>query len=94
MKSLKLNKDIRTLQADKGNWTVVLDESKYKDKLNTLLESGVYEPLPKDPTAKVERKVQNLVSRHTTALRTDLKYKLTPYHSKPSHLYSSQGPQI
>jgi hypothetical protein len=33
MRSLRLNKDIRILQADKGNCTVVLDESKYKDKL-------------------------------------------------------------
>jgi hypothetical protein len=65
MKSLRINKDIRILQADKG--TVVLDESKYKDKLNALLESGVYEPLAKDPAAEVERKVQKLHSkRHHT----------------------------
>jgi hypothetical protein len=37
VKSLRLNRDIRTQQADKGNCTVVLDESKYNDKLNTLL---------------------------------------------------------
>jgi hypothetical protein len=34
---------------------VVFDESKYKEKLNTLLECGVYKPLPKDPTAKVDK---------------------------------------
>jgi hypothetical protein len=56
VRSLRPNKDIRILQADKGSYTVVLDESKYK-KLNTLLESGVYEPLPKYPTAKIEKKV-------------------------------------
>jgi hypothetical protein len=56
IKSLRLNKNIRILQADKGNCTVVFDEPKYKEKLNTLLESGVYEHLPKDPTAKVERR--------------------------------------
>jgi hypothetical protein len=60
MKSLRLNKDIRILQEDKGNCMVVLDESKYKDKLNTLVEYGVYVLLPKDPTAKVEGKVQKL----------------------------------
>jgi hypothetical protein len=54
IRSLRLNQDIRILPADKGNCTVVLDES----KIITMLESGVYEPLPKDPTAKVERKVQ------------------------------------
>jgi hypothetical protein len=58
MKSLRLNKDIRMLQEDKGSCTVVLDESKYNNKLNTLVEYGAYELLPKDPTAKDNRKVQ------------------------------------
>jgi hypothetical protein len=83
LKSLRLNKEIRIFQADEGNCTVVLDESQYKDKLNTLPESGVYEPLPKYPTAKVERKVQKLLSKHKTALPTVLKHRLTPHHSKP-----------
>jgi hypothetical protein len=87
IKSLKLNKDIRILQADKGNCTVVLDDSEYKAKLNTLLSLEVYEPLPKDPTAKVKRQIQKLLSKHKTALPTDLKRKLTPYHSKPPYLY-------
>jgi hypothetical protein len=65
MKSLRHNRDIRILQAEKGSWTVVLDESKYEDKVNTLLESRAYEPLPKDPTAEVERKVQKLLSRQS-----------------------------
>jgi hypothetical protein len=55
VKSLRLNKDIRLLQADKG--TVVYDESEYMVKLNILPEFRVYEHLPKDPRAKVERKV-------------------------------------
>jgi hypothetical protein len=57
VKSLTVKKSIRILQADSDNCTVVLDESKYKNKLNTLLESSAHEPLPKDPTAKVERKI-------------------------------------
>jgi hypothetical protein len=64
VKSLRLNKDIRILQADKGNCTVVFDESTYKDKSSTLLESGVYKPLPKDATAKVERKIKKLLTKH------------------------------
>jgi hypothetical protein len=44
------------LQVNRGNCKVVLDESKQKDKLSTLLDSRVYEPWPKDPRAKVERK--------------------------------------
>jgi hypothetical protein len=37
IKSLKLNKDITIVQAEKGSCSVVLDGSEYKDKLNTLL---------------------------------------------------------
>jgi hypothetical protein len=55
--------------------------------MNTLLDSGVYEPLPKDPTAKVEWKREILLSKHKTTLSIDLEHKLTPYHSKPPHLY-------
>jgi hypothetical protein len=33
VKSLRLNKDIRILRADKGNCTVVLDESEYKESV-------------------------------------------------------------
>jgi hypothetical protein len=52
---------------------VIFDESTYKQRLNTLLQSGVYEPLPKDPTANVERKIQKLLSKHKTTLPSDLK---------------------
>lgn len=56
MKSLRLDKDIRILQAKKGNCMVVLDGSKY-DELNILLEPGVHELLSEDHIAKVETKV-------------------------------------
>jgi hypothetical protein len=47
LKSLKNNKQIRSLQADNGNCTVVLNESDYKEKISSLLESRVYEILRK-----------------------------------------------
>jgi hypothetical protein len=53
LKSLKINKQIRILQADKGNCTVVLNESTYKEKISSLLESGVYEILRKGPTSQI-----------------------------------------
>jgi hypothetical protein len=87
VKSLRLDKDIRILQANKGNCSVVLDVYEYKVKLKTLLESRVYEPLLNDPTAKVEKKIQKLLSKHKTAGPTDLKRKLIPYHRKLPHLY-------
>jgi hypothetical protein len=65
VKSLRLNKDIRILQTDKCNCAVVLDDSKYRDKSDTLLESRINEPLP-----KVERKLQKLLSKHKTTVAT------------------------
>jgi hypothetical protein len=64
-----------------------MNPNTYKDKLNILLGSGIYEPLPKDFTAKVERRVQKLFSKHKTVLPTETKRELTPYHRKPPHLY-------
>jgi hypothetical protein len=43
LKFLKDNKEIRILQADKGNCTVVLNASTYKEKVPSLLELGVCE---------------------------------------------------
>jgi hypothetical protein len=87
LKSLKNNRQIRILQADKGNCTVVLNESTYKEKISSLLDSGVYEILRKDPTAQIERKIRTLLTKHKSVLPMALKRRLTPYHSKPPHLY-------
>jgi hypothetical protein len=64
---------------------VVLDHSEYRNKLNHLLDSGVYEPLSKDPTKTVE-KIQKILSKHKAVLPAGLKHKLIPYNSKPPHL--------
>jgi len=82
IRSLKL-KNIRILQADKGNCTVVLDQYEWR---YVLLESGVYVTLSKDPTPEVERKVQKLLSKYEAFFHKDLKYKLTLYYNKPAHL--------
>jgi hypothetical protein len=81
VKSLRLNKNIRILPADNGDCTVMLDESIYSDKINTLLKSRVYELLSKDPTAKVEKKVQQIF----------VKYRNCPsYRAKTKTDYISQ----
>lgn len=65
----------------------MLDDFEYLHKLNLLLESGVYEPFSKYPTSAVERKVWKLLWKYSNTLSACLKYTLTPYHSKPAHLY-------
>jgi vacuolar-type H+-ATPase subunit C/Vma6 len=70
LKSLKDKTEIRILQADKGNCMVVLKESTYREKISSLLESGVYEILRKDLMSQIERKIQKLLSKHKTVLTT------------------------
>jgi hypothetical protein len=64
---------------------VVLNKSTYKEKISSLLESGVYEILHEDATSQIERKICRLHTKHITVLPAALKHKLTPYHSKPPH---------
>jgi hypothetical protein len=78
LKSLKNNKEIRILQADKGNCTVMLNESTYAQKISSLLESGVYEILRKDPTSQIERKIRKLLTKHKIVVPAALKHKPTP----------------
>jgi hypothetical protein len=53
--SLKCDKKIRILQNDKGNCMARLNESTYKDKISSLLESEAYEILRKDPASQIGR---------------------------------------
>jgi hypothetical protein len=53
-------------------------ETEYRDKIDTELKSGVYGPLSKDPAAKVERKVQQFLTKYKAVLPAEVKRKLTP----------------
>jgi hypothetical protein len=79
MKFVKDNKEIRFLQADIGDCTVVLNEFTYKEKMFSLLKSGVYEILHKDPISQIEQKIRKLLTNDKTVLPVALKCKLTPY---------------
>jgi hypothetical protein len=77
IKYLRPNKDITILLADEGDWTVVLDESKYKDKLQHFARVWGLWTLAQRSYSSVERKVEKLLSKHKTAFPPELKYK---YH--------------
>ena len=57
LKDLREDEDIVILPADKGNATVVLDKRDYLTKMNRMLEDDTYKELKRDPTLKVESKV-------------------------------------
>jgi len=50
LKNLKQDDSIMILPADKGHARVVLNTDTYHDKMETLIETGPYQPLNKDPT--------------------------------------------
>jgi hypothetical protein len=73
------------LQADKGVCVIVVNESTGKNKISSLLKSGVYEILLKDLTPQTEEDTET--SYQTQTCPSSLKHKLAPSHSKPHHLY-------
>ena len=59
LKTLKDNVNLTILPADKGNTTVVLNTSDYKQKISSLLEDPAYRILTKYPTDSIEGKTNN-----------------------------------
>lgn len=87
IKSLKNDKNLTILPADKGNATVVMNTSDYENKIRQLIESDQYIVLKKDPTTSIERQVYQLLRKHQPHLTEPTKRKLTPHNSKPPHIY-------
>jgi hypothetical protein len=59
VKSSRLNKDIRILQADKANCTVMFDESKYKKSLTLCRCLGFINPSQRILQLKLRGKYRN-----------------------------------
>ena len=69
IESLKRDKSIQILPADKGRATVVIDNSDYESKALTLLQDeNVYEKLNKDPTQKFQSKLIKLLKERKDAI--------------------------
>jgi len=54
LKTLKKNRKLTILPADKGNPTVVLNTLDYKHRTSSLQEDPIYGILAKDPTDAIE----------------------------------------
>ena len=84
IKSLRQDKTIHVLRADKGNATVIMDKSEYDRKVADILHSDCYRELRKDPTPSVERKLQHklLSLQRSGNIPQPLYRQLRPSHSK------------
>ena len=81
IESLKKNKSIQILPADKGRATVVTGNSDYESKALTLLQDeNVYEKLNKDPTQKFQSKLIKLLKelKDKGAIDSKIYWKIYP----------------
>ena len=66
LKNLKNNSELTILPADKGNATVILSTTDYKQKIHTLLEDPAYRRLTKDPTESTELRYDHYSRREVS----------------------------
>ena len=81
MKTLKENTNLTILPADKGNATVILNTTDYKQKITSLLEDPSYRRLARDPTDSMERKTTLLLKK--SSLTEETCKQLRPAGSRP-----------
>ena len=91
LKNLKQEDSITILPADKGRASVVLnnDTYVYHDKMKTLIETGPYQLLNKDPTDRFSRKrTKKLLSLKRSGHLSETVYnKIKPRHKQPPRIY-------
>jgi len=85
LKTLKDNVNLTILPADKGNATVVLNTSDYKQKISSFLQDPAYRKVTKDPTDSIERKTTALLKK--SSLTEETRPQLGPAGSRPPRLY-------
>jgi hypothetical protein len=90
--SLKKDKTITILPADKGRATVIMDKSTYSEKMDALLaDTDTYEKLPKDPTPKYLAQMVEILRSwqrtEATQIPPNLYRRIYPTKSEPPKLY-------
>ena len=89
LKTLREDRNITILPADKGNATVIMDTAKYEKKIEDLLDDPIYKKVKKDPTPATERKVLGVIREleKKDLIPRNLAARLKPSASKPPKLY-------
>jgi hypothetical protein len=80
-----LTTHLTILPADKGNATVILNTTDYKQKIASLLDDSAYKKLRKDPTDSIERTTIQLLKK--SSLPDDLRKQIQPAGSRAPRLY-------
>ena len=61
--TIRSNKEVTILQADKGNKTVLLDTSDYEKKAGDILGQPPFKEVKKNPTSRNEKRVNDCLKR-------------------------------
>ena len=93
LRSLRTNKDITILPADKGNATVILDSVEYEEKAANILDHPPFQRLEKDPTTKTEKrindKLKQLVKQKKIGQPTANHLRVSEKGTRPPLFYGS-----
>jgi hypothetical protein len=93
IKSLRANKTLTIIPADKGRVTVLMDKSEYQQKLEQqLADKNTYQKLPKNPTAKYKDKLTTIIcawQNSETPIPIHLKRQLQPTAQETPKLYGT-----
>lgn len=84
IKALKANVGLIILFDDKGNVNVVLDTTKYNQKIAALLEGQAYIKFKKDPMESVENKIFLLLKKSSIS---EVRQQLWSQSLRPPRLY-------
>ncbi|KAL9966997.1 hypothetical protein ACROYT_G025149 [Oculina patagonica] len=89
LKSLKEDESIMVLPADKGRAQRIMDADTYRTKMSTLIETGPYQRLKKDPTDRLTRKLSDklLTLKRNGDLSEAVYNKIRPRHKQPPRIY-------
>ena len=90
LKELASDEDILVLPADKGRAMVAMDRTDYNDKMHKMLsEESTYQPIEKDPTPSLERKMnaQLMSLKRSGRLSNDLYMELKSSADRVPLLY-------
>jgi hypothetical protein len=82
---MKNNLNLTILPADKGNATVILNTSDYKQKISSFLQDPAYRKLTKDPTDSIERKTTALLKK--SSIPEETCRQMCPAGSRPPRLH-------
>ncbi|XP_071500039.1 uncharacterized protein [Diadema antillarum] len=89
LETLKKDRDIIVLPADKGRAAVILNTSDYKGKMTDLLSTGSYREIKRDPTDSLSRKLTATLMglRKKGSLDDNTYHRLRPKRKQPPRIY-------